>query len=65
MTETITVEGMSCEGCEQTVEEALQDATGVTSVSVDHESGTATINGDADTQALVDAINDAGYEAST
>jgi copper chaperone CopZ len=29
MTVTITVRGMSCEGCEQTVEDALTDVPGV------------------------------------
>lgn len=64
MSETITVTGMSCEGCEQTVEEALQEVSGVTSASADHEADEVTVDGDADVQALVDAIDDAGYEAS-
>ncbi|GAB3672815.1 CopZ family metallochaperone [Halopiger thermotolerans] len=64
MSQTITVEGMSCEHCEQTVEDALEDVEGVTSVSVDRETESATVEGDADVDALVDAVDDAGYEAS-
>lgn len=64
MSETITVEGMSCEHCEQTVEEALEGVSGVTDVSVDREAETATVEGDADTESLVTAVDEAGYEAS-
>ena len=61
---TITVEGMSCEHCEQTVEEALAGVEGVESVGVDRERASATVEGDADEDALVAAVDDAGYDAS-
>lgn len=61
---TITVEGMSCEHCEQSVEEALRGVDGAESVEVDRESESATVEGDADPAALVAAVNDAGYDAS-
>ena len=64
MSETITVEGMTCGHCEQTVEEVLEDVTGVTAVTADREAETVTVEGDAKKQALVDAIDEAGYEAS-
>ena len=64
MSQTITVEGMSCGGCEQNVEEALQSVPGVESASADRESETATVEGDADADDLVAAVNDAGYSAS-
>lgn len=60
---TITVEDMSCEHCEQTVAEALQDVNGVTDVSVDREAEQAIVDGDADVSALVAAVEDAGYTA--
>lgn len=60
---TITVEGMSCGHCEQTVEEALREISGVTDASADHETGQASIDGDADVTALVQAVEDAGYTA--
>ena len=63
MVQTITVEGMSCEHCEQTVADALEDVDGVTAVSVDREAASATVEGDADESALVDAVEDAGYDA--
>ena len=58
---TITVEGMSCEHCEQTVEEALQDVSGVTDARADHEAERAMDQGDPDSAALVRAVEDAGY----
>lgn len=61
---TLTVSGMSCGHCEQTVEEALMAVDGVTSVTADRSTDTATIEGDADTAALVAAVDDAGYDAS-
>ncbi|MFC3957780.1 heavy-metal-associated domain-containing protein [Halovivax cerinus] len=64
MAERITVDGMSCGHCEQTVEDALEDVDGVTTASADHESGAATVEGSADTDALVEAVADAGYDAS-
>ena len=64
MTTTLTVEGMSCEHCEQTVTEALEAVDGVTAVTVDHEADSATIEGDADAETLVTAVEDAGYDAA-
>lgn len=64
MTTTISVEGMSCGHCEQTVEDALGDVAGVESADADHESDVVTVEGDADVPALVDAVAEAGYDAS-
>lgn len=64
MSQTLTVEGMSCEHCEQTVEEALSGVEGVESASVDRESAAATVEGDADADDLVAAVEEAGYDAS-
>ncbi|MFC6987785.1 heavy-metal-associated domain-containing protein [Haloplanus sp. GCM10025708] len=63
MTTTITVEGMSCGHCEQTVEEALEEVSGVTAVTVDRESEQASVDGEAGVTALVEAVEDAGYTA--
>lgn len=63
MTVTITVEGMSCSGCEQTVEGALEEVAGVERASADRETDSATVEGDADAGALVAAVDAAGYEA--
>jgi copper chaperone CopZ len=64
MDRELTVTGMSCGGCEQAVEDALESVDGVTDATADRESDTATVEGDADTAALVRAVEDAGYEAA-
>ncbi|MFB6114012.1 MAG: heavy-metal-associated domain-containing protein [Halodesulfurarchaeum sp.] len=64
MTRTITVTGMTCEHCEQTVEEALESLSGVTSATADREAESATIEGDVSLEAAIQAVDDAGYEAS-
>lgn len=64
MSTTITVEGMSCGHCEQTVEEALRNVAGVTDATADRDSESATVDGDADVTALVEAVEEAGYTAT-
>jgi len=64
MTTTLTVEGMSCEHCEQTVTDALESVDGVQGASADRETERATVEGEADTDALVAAVEDAGYDAT-
>ena len=64
MSRTLTVSGMSCTGCEEAVTDALTAIDGVESASADHEAGTATIEGDAGDDELIEAVKDAGYEAS-
>ncbi|WEL17328.1 Copper chaperone [Halorhabdus sp. SVX81] len=63
MPQTLTVTGMSCEHCEQTVQEALEAVDGVASATADHESEQATVDGDAEPDTLIEAVEDAGYEA--
>jgi copper chaperone CopZ len=64
MSTTITVEGMSCEHCEGTVEEALREIEGVSDATADREAGVARVEGEADSSALRRAVEDAGYTAS-
>lgn len=64
MPTTLTVRGMSCGHCEQSVEDALTGVDGVTDATADRERETATVEGDADATTLVAAIEDAGYGAS-
>ncbi|WP_159900242.1 heavy-metal-associated domain-containing protein [Salinirussus salinus] len=61
---TITVEGMSCEHCEQTVEEAVCELSGVNGATADRESQQVEIDGDADIGDVVRVVEDAGYTAS-
>lgn len=64
MATTLTVEEMSCEHCEQTVEDALEDVSGVTAAEADREREVASVEGDADPDSLVAAVEEAGYDAS-
>lgn len=64
MATEITVEGMTCEGCEDVVEEALRMADGVESAEADRYEDTATVEGNADVDVLVEKIEMAGYEGS-
>ena len=62
---TIAVDGMSCASCVARVEKALKGADGVTSANANLAGGTATVglSDDADTAAIVAALNQAGYPA--
>ena len=64
MSQQITVSGMSCEGCEERVEEALITVPGVTAVDVDRTTETATVEGSGTVDELVASIEEAGYEAA-
>jgi Cu+-exporting ATPase len=55
---------MSCAGCVSSVEKALAGVAGVSSASVNFAEHTATVEGMAPVQALVDAVRAAGYDAS-
>jgi copper chaperone CopZ len=61
---TIEVTGMTCDGCEQNVENALRNLGGVHRVEADHEAGTVEIaaEDDVDDGDLGAAIHDAGYD---
>ncbi|WP_417659756.1 heavy metal translocating P-type ATPase [Pseudidiomarina sp.] len=57
--------GMSCAGCAKTIEKALNTVTGVTSVNVNFANEVAAVEGEnLAPEALVQAIKDAGYDAS-
>jgi copper chaperone CopZ len=60
---TITVHDMIWDGCEESGKGALEEFAGVESVTDDREAGTADIEGEADVDALVEAVDFAGYEA--
>jgi copper chaperone len=59
--ETISVEGMACGSCEETVESAVAALEGTESVEADNTTDTVEIEGDVDGDAVADAIEDAGY----
>lgn len=60
----LTVTGMSCEHCEESVTEALEGVPGVESATADRKAEMATVEGDAEVDALLAAVESAGYEAS-
>ncbi len=64
MSQQLTVTGMNCGGCESTVESAVNDLEGVESVTADNETDSVVIEGDVETAAVVEAIEDAGFDAT-
>ena len=65
MTTLIRIDGMTCGGCKKSVEKALSGVTGVKSVSVDLDGGTASVEHDGtEAAALVRAVEDAGFDAA-
>lgn len=63
---TISVTGMSCNGCEQNVENALRTLDGVRRVEADHEADTVDVvvdDGVSDAD-LTGAIERAGYDVA-
>ncbi len=63
-TMTLAVEGMTCTGCENTIQEAVTKIDGVTSVKASHLDSTAVVSFDTtktSVEAIGDAINEAGY----
>jgi copper chaperone len=62
MTTTLTVDGMGCEGCEDIVENALGNVDSVEDASADEQAGSATVEGDADPEDLLEAVEFAGYD---
>ena len=60
----LKIGGMSCSACVGHVSKALQSVAGVSSASVDLESGNAHVEGlNLDADALVAAVEEEGYEA--
>jgi copper chaperone len=62
-TTNYTVSGMKCPHCVATVRDTLSRIPGVTSVEVDLDGGTATVEGNADPGIVADALTAAGFPA--
>jgi len=60
----LSVGGMSCAGCVGSVEKAINSVQGIIESNVNFAEHTATVTGDVSSQAVIDAIVSAGYEAS-
>jgi len=54
---------MTCGHCVAAVTKALEGLPGVEKADVSLEKAQAIVSGDADTQAMVDAVKEEGYEA--
>ena len=61
---TYSVPGISCEHCKQAIEGEVLQLQGVASVVVDVQTRTVTVTGELDQQAIVAAIDAAGYEVA-
>ena len=61
----IKIEGMTCGGCVSSVQKALQAVVGVEAISVSLEDGLAVVaydESDCDVSAIVEAIEEAGFD---
>jgi len=59
----LKIEGMTCNHCVMHVKQALIAVPGVESAEVDLQAGEATVQGQADIQALLAAVEAEGYSA--
>lgn len=57
----VSVEGMSCEHCVRSVQEALESLEGITSVSVSLEDGAALVEGQVSDDAIRAALEEEEY----
>ncbi len=64
MNHKLNITGMTCVHCQASVQKALETVPGVKKAEVDLSTGTAVIEGDTDTQALISAVEQEGYSAS-
>jgi copper ion binding protein len=62
-TRTLSVDGMSCEHCAQSVAEALEGVDGVSQATVDLDAAEATVSldGNVSHSQLANAVDEAGY----
>ena len=65
MTDTtaLKITGMTCEHCVRHATKALESVAGAENVKVNLQQGSATVEGSADTEQLILAVKEVGYEA--
>lgn len=63
MQTTLKVTGMTCGHCVAAVTKALEAIPGVEKADVSLEKAQAVVSGEADQQAMIDAVKEEGYEA--
>lgn len=64
MTRTYQVPGISCGHCKSSIESALADVDGVSSVQVDIETREVAVEGDVDEATVTDTLDEIGYEVA-
>ncbi len=60
----LSISGMSCAGCVASAEDAIKSVAGVSTASVNFAEHTATVEGSASVQSIIDAVRAAGYDAA-
>jgi P-type Cu+ transporter len=63
VTHRLSISGMTCASCVKSVEQALARTPGVATASVNFGTRVAQVHGRADAEALVEAVQAAGYDA--
>ena len=61
METTLKIEGMTCGHCQKAVHQALLQVVGVESVQVDLEAKQARVSGNADREAMRQALEEEGF----
>ena len=61
---TYSVPGMSCDHCSAAIRAELEGVAGVEDVEIDLDAKRVTVCGEASRDAVVAAIDEAGYEAT-
>jgi copper chaperone len=64
MTRNFEVPGMTCDHCKRAIEEEVGQLDGVVEVVVNVDKKFVTVDGLAGEQAIISAINEAGYEVA-
>jgi copper chaperone len=59
----LKIDGMTCDGCQASVTRILKAQTDVTAATVELSTGRAVVEGNADPQQLIHAVEAAGYDA--
>jgi len=62
---TYAVEGMTCDHCELSVRDEVEDLAGVESVEADRNTGRLIVRGDVGDAAVNQAMEAAGYRVAT
>ncbi len=60
----LNIEGMTCDHCVSAVKGALERTPGVENAQVDLSASSATVEGAADVQLMLQAVESEGYRAS-